>query len=185
MHAEEESLVQRLCLNASDSGDTEIQKKLDEIFLKSRPGEATVAANKEHSLNSLHSLFVTNARVTLEDNLRDLIKEGYKQDKRWADILIQLESTRGRATMVGNHEYRLNHGFIEIKLKDTNEDTRPWRMVVPDIEEAHKKILEELHIVPYAGHLGCHKTLMKLQQNFYWPDHTVEVFDFVLECEVC
>ena len=88
VRAEEESLVQRLRLHAGDSGETEIQKKLDEIFLKSRPGEATVAANEEHSLNSLHSLFVTNARVTLEDNPRDLIKEGYKQDKRWADILI-------------------------------------------------------------------------------------------------
>ena len=97
VRAEEESLVQRLRLNAGDSGETEIQKKLDEIFLKSRTGAATVAVNKENSLHSLHSLFVTNARVTLEDNLRDLIKEGYKQDKRWADILIQLESARGRA----------------------------------------------------------------------------------------
>ena len=122
VRAEEESLVQRLRLNAGDSGDTEIQKKLDEIFLKSRPGEATVAANEEYSLNSLYSLFVTNARITLEDNLRDLIKESYKQNKRWADILIQLEPAQGRATMVGNREYRLNHGFIETKLKDTNKD---------------------------------------------------------------
>ena len=81
-----------------------------------------MAANEEYSLNSLYSLFVTNARITLEDNLRDLIKESYKQNKRWADILIQLEPAQGRATMVGNREYRLNHGFIETKLKDTNKD---------------------------------------------------------------
>ena len=87
--------------------------------------------------------------------------------------------------MVGNREYRLNHGFIEIKLKDTNEDRRPWRMVVPDIDEARRKILEELHVVPYAGHLGYHKTLKKLQQNFFWPDHTVDVRDFILGCDVC
>ena len=32
VRAEEESLVQRLCLNAGDSGDTEIQRILNDIF---------------------------------------------------------------------------------------------------------------------------------------------------------
>ena len=79
----------------------------------------------------------------------------------------------------------MNHGFIEIKLKESAEDRKPWRMVVPDVEEARRKIMEEIHSVPYAGHLGYHKTLKKLQQNFYWPDHTVQVRDFVLGCEIC
>ena len=79
----------------------------------------------------------------------------------------------------------MNHGFIEIKLKESAEDRKPWRMVVPDVEEARKKIMEEIHSVPYAGHLGYHKTLKKLQQNFYWPDHIVQVRDFVLGCEIC
>ena len=39
--------------------------------------------------------------------------------------------------------------------------------------------------MPYAGHLGYQKTLKKLQENFYWPDHTLDVRDFVLSCEVC
>ena len=45
--------------------------------------------------------------------------------------------------------------------------------------------MQEVHSVPYAGHLGYHKTLKKLQENFYWPDHTVDVQDFVLGCEIC
>ena len=24
-----------------------------------------------------------------------------------------------------------------------------------------------------------------LQQHFYWPDHTLEIRDFVLSCEIC
>ena len=37
----------------------------------------------------------------------------------------------------------------------------------------------------HAGHLGYQRTLKKLQENFYWPCHTIEVRDFVLGCEVC
>ena len=45
--------------------------------------------------------------------------------------------------------------------------------------------MQEVHPVPYAGHLGYQKTLKKLQQHFYWPDHTLEIHDFVLSCEIC
>ena len=56
---------------------------------------------------------------------------------------------------------------------------------MPDLEDACRRIMEEIHAGPYVGHLGYHKTLKKLQQNFYWPDHTVDVRDYVLGCEVC
>ena len=180
------SLVQRLKLHEGDKGENEIQKKLDEIFKKSRTGEAVVAAGggDNNSLHSLHPLLVTNARITLEESLRDSIKKGYQEDSRWAEVMIQLESAQGRVTRIGNRDYRLSHGLLEIKVKDS-EDRRPWRLVVPDVEDARRRIMEEIHAVPYAGHLGYHKTLKKLQQNFYWPDHTVDVRDYVLGCEVC
>ena len=181
VRAEEESLVQRLKLGEGNAGDEEIQNKLDEIFKKSRPEEAVAAAIG--GKNSIHSLLTTASRVTLEDELRTSIQKGYLEDQRWAEILSQLHSAQDRRIKVGNRDYRLSHGFIEIRLKD--EDRQPWRMVVPDVPEARRKILEEIHAVPYAGHLGYHKTLAKLQQNFYWPDHTVDVRDYVLGCEVC
>ena len=117
--------------------------------------------------------------------MRNLIKKGYSEDSRWANIMKELESVQVHVTRIGNHDYRLSHGMLEIKVKHVVEDRRPWRLVVPDVEDARKRIMEELHAVPYAGHLGYHKTLKKLQQNFYWPDHTVDVRDFVLGCEVC
>ena len=83
------------------------------------------ASGIPNSLNSLHSLMVTNARVTLEDDLRDSIKMGYKEDKRWAEVLDQLESAQGRVTRIGSCDYRLNHGFIETKVKELAEDRRP------------------------------------------------------------
>ena len=177
-----ESLVQRLKLAEGDQGNEAIQKKLDEIFRKSNPGEAVVAAQIG---NSLPRLFMTSTRVTLEEDLRNDIKRGYTEDHRWADILSQLESAPGKKTTVGNRDYRISHGLLEIRGKDTEDHRQQWKLVVPDVAEARKKILQEIHSVPYAGHLGYHKTLQKLQQNFYWPDHTVDVRDFVLGCEVC
>ena len=75
-------------------------------FKKSRTEDAVVAASEgQNSLHSLHSLLVTNARVTLEDDLRDSIKQSYKQDSRWAEVLEQLESAQGCVTRIGNCEY--------------------------------------------------------------------------------
>ena len=76
VRAEEESLIQHLKLSEGDKGENELQKKLDDIFRKSRIGEAVVAAGEgeQHSLHSLPSLLVTNAHVTLEEGLRDSIK---------------------------------------------------------------------------------------------------------------
>ena len=98
VRAEEESLVQRLCLSEGEQGESEIQRKLDEIFKKSSTGGAVVAVGGEHSLHSFHSLLVTNARVTLEENLRESIKMGYTEDSRLAEIIKQLESAQGRVT---------------------------------------------------------------------------------------
>ena len=53
---------------------------------------------------------------------------------------------------------------------------------MPSIKQ---KLMQEVHAVPYAGHLGYQKTLKKLQQHFYWLDHTLEIRDFVLSCEIC
>ena len=99
-------------------------------------------------------------RVTLEDELRDSIKMGYTTDSRWADIMEQLEFALTRVTTVGGRDYRLNHGLIEVRLD--KEDRQPWRLVVPDVPDARQKILEEIHAVPYSGHLGYQKTLKKL-----------------------
>ena len=57
-------------------------------------------------------------------------------------MLEQLYSAHGKTMTSGNRDYRLNHGFIEIKLKENDEDRQPWKLVVPDVEEAQQKIYE-------------------------------------------
>ena len=75
--------------------------------------------------------------------------------------------------------------MLEVHTRDEDKDIQHWRLVIPDVPEIKRKIMVELHVVPYSGHMGYQKTLKKIQQNFYWPDHTVDVRDFVLGCEVC
>mgnify|MGYP000480071671 FL=1 len=75
--------------------------------------------------------------------------------------------------------------MIELHDREGPENVNRWRLVVPDIPDVKKKIMEEVHAVPYSGHVGYQKTLKKIQQNFYWPDHTLDIREFVLSCPVC
>ena len=72
-----------------------------------------------------------------------------------------------------------------MEVRDSTGQDKKWKIVIPDVPGIKQNILQEIHSVPYAGHLGYQKTLKKLQENYYWPDHTLDVRDFVLSCEVC
>ena len=178
---EEESLIKRLQLHEGDDGDDAIQKKLDKIFAKSKPDLVDMVDQKES--NSRASIMVARSRVTLSQDLRDSIKKGLTEDTKWVDIVNEIESAQ-RAITAGSREYRLYGGLLEMKDTTQQEGTR-WRIVIPDVPEIKKQIMRESHEVPYAGHLGYHKTLQKIQRTFYWPEHTLEIRDFVMGCSVC
>ena len=57
--------------------------------------------------------------------------------------------------------------------------------MIPNDPEIKRTILEEIHSVPYSGHLGYQKTLKQIQKTFYWTDLVLDVRDFVLGCPVC
>jgi len=182
VRAEEESLVKRLQLGEDTSSD---EMRLDKIFARSRPELAqavgTMNATDDHSL---HSLLVTRTRVTLASDMRDAIKRGLREDRRWADIVQQLESGQTHRVQEGSREYRLQRDMLEVHNTERGDGTR-WRLVLPNVPEVKKQIMGELHSVPYSGHLGYQKTLKKVQESFYWPDHTVDIRDFVMGCSVC
>ena len=177
---EEESLVKRLLLG-EDKSDDGIQKKLDQIFAKSRP-EVTQAAGQEDEMGP--SIFVARSRISLARDLRERIKRDTRQDSRWAEVISQLESAQNNELIIGDRTYRLTGGLLEMRDNEKKKRTQ-WRLVVPDVPELKKQIMRELHEVPYSGHLGYHKTLKNIQRSFYWPEHTLDIRDFVLGCSVC
>ena len=141
-------------------------------------------ANSLHSFNSLpSSMFSTRSTIRLDSTLRGEIREGLDNDTRWADILKQLQSTLGQHLQQGAKEYRLTRQLLEVRQCIGID--RTWRLVIIDVPSIKQKLMQEVHAVPNAGHLGYQNTLKKLQQHFYWPDHTLEIPDFVLSCEIC
>jgi hypothetical protein len=48
-----------------------------------------------------------------------------------------------------------------------------------------KEILHELHNHKNSGHLGIAKTLGKLRQRFYWPNHKADIIRWCKHCKVC
>ena len=188
VRATEESMVQRLRLGEGKSTDEDIQKKLDQVFQHGQPESSSEQnkgqANSLHSFNSFRSsIFATRSSIQLDSDLKREIKIGLNNDTRWAEILEQLQSAQGHRQQQGTREYRLARQLLEVR--DCTGKDRKWRLVIPDVPSIKQKIMQEVHSVPYASHLGYQKTLKKLQQHFYWPDHTLEIRDFVLSCEIC
>lgn len=57
--------------------------------------------------------------------------------------------------------------------------------MIPSDQAINGTIMQKVHAVPYAGHLGYQRTLKQIQRIFYWPNLTLEVRDFVLGCGIC
>ena len=192
VRATEESMVQRLRLGEGQSTDEAIQNKLNEIFEQREHPDSSDGQNKQNSqANSFNSsisfsravLSSTRSTVMLESEVKREIRAAYQTDTRWSDLVQQLQTDPSQKKHQGTKQYRLEHQLLEVR-ESTGTDKK-WRIVIPDVPSIKKQILQEIHAVPYAGHLGYQRTLKKLQENFYWPDHTIEVRDFVLGCEVC
>lgn len=63
------------------------------------------------------------------------------------------------------------------------DDENPWKKVVKPDDIA--TVLRDSHDTPQAGHLGRDKTLDRIRQNFYWPGMTLDIKNYVDECETC
>ena len=179
VRALEESMVQRLRLGDGQITDEMIQDKLDDIF-KGQAGKV----NSLHSLNSLSKIFVTRSKISLEPQLRKAILTGLENDTRWSDILSTLQSDKDQKVLKqGKTNFRLAHGFLQMQNVTAQDES--WKVVIPNDPSIKRTILEEIHSVPYAGHLGYQKTLKKIQNSFYWTDLILDVRDYVLGCPVC
>ena len=115
---EEESLVKRLLLG-EDKSDDGIQRKLDQIFARTRP-EVTPRKGQEETQGP--SILVARSQISLAKEMRERIKSGMKQDGRWADIISQLETAQDNELLVGERTYRLHNGLLEMR-----DNEKHWR----------------------------------------------------------
>ena len=126
---EEESLVKRLLLG-EDKSDDGIQRKLDQVFAKSRPEVTQAVGQEAEELGP--SLFVARSHISLAKNLREGIKRGLQEDTRWADLISQLESAQDSIVAIGDRSFWLSSGLLEMQDSGKHRKTQ-WRLVLPDV----------------------------------------------------
>ncbi len=83
-----------------------------------------------------------------------------------------------RATL---DQFALEEGILYL-CKQKAYGTVLYLFVVPS--ELRGEALSYIHIKE-SGHLGQHKTILKAEEFFYWPNLRRNVKEFVKECLVC
>ena len=92
--------------------------------------------------------------------------KGLMNDTRWSDIVHILQSDkRDKFLKQVLYNFRLANSLLEMQNKNAQDNT--WKVVISSDPEIKRIILEEIHSVPYAGHLGYQKTLKQIQKTFY------------------
>ena len=105
----------------------------------------------------------------MEPQLRKTILKGLENDTRWSDIVHSLQSdNKQKVLKQGLSNCRLANSLLEMQNKNAQDNS--WKVVIPNDPEIKQKILEELHNVPYSGHLGYQKMLKQVQKSIYWTE---------------
>lgn len=115
----------------------------------------------------------------------------YPEDSVFGPLYQLLQSSQVVETTppVGLHRRiraNINHFFLEddILYFQPRADA-PRRVCVPDSQDLKDAIIYEHHNVASSGHPGCLKTLLALQDKFYWLHMKKTVKRYVTTCEMC
>lgn len=107
--------------------------------------------------------------------LHDRILKVGQWDEKYMDIMHMLQQSIGIVDQDADYHLRIDCWLI---LKD--------RIYVPNCSELKKLILREFNVKPYSSHPGYHKTLIEINDFYYWPNVNKEVVDFMaigLDCQ--
>ncbi|XP_074040987.1 tropomodulin isoform X2 [Leptinotarsa decemlineata] len=105
---------------------------------------------------------------------RELLKKAQSQDPFCKAIKEQLGQTEERMDDV----YYLSKDGILYRIED-NAD----KLIVPKIYV--KKVLEDFHDSPLAGHQGQQKTLWNIRKRFYWIGMRTDIINYCTRCDAC
>ncbi|TQD92478.1 hypothetical protein C1H46_022039 [Malus baccata] len=72
-------------------------------------------------------------------------------------------------------KYHLDNGFLKYKHRIVIGAESTWR----------RKVFEEHHSTPIAGHEGVLKTYQRLKRGFYWVGMKRNIKEWVAECRTC
>ena len=127
---------------------------------------------------------VQRATVILQPDLNQQINALFTNEEPCSAILEAINNTSYREVSRGRMEYRRRNALLCIHQVDQSEDVEYWHIVIPDGTKC-KKMLRELHSIPYSGHPGVQRTLARVRRGLYWKGQTGDVRIFVKSCPVC
>ena len=122
--------------------------------------------------------FVLNAmtQVPLQvdsSNIQDSIIKGLEKDSHFGTIIAEIKNKPENHDVLSNYTLNDNILFFD------------GRICVPDIKLIKKRILEECHDAPSAGHFGVAKTYDQVARNYYWPGLRKYIKDYIAGCDTC
>lgn len=98
----------------------------------------------------------------------------------WFNGLIQSAVANG---CIGKY-YRIEDNKLFRYVQDMkNLIHQGWKLCVP--QENIEDVMRECHDSPISAHGGCHKTVHKIREKYFWPTIKDDVNRYVKKCEIC
>ncbi len=115
---------------------------------------------------------------------RDEIQEMQREEPRWREMVNYLEGgriPRSKYPIATLDQFSLEDGILYL-CKQKIDGTILYLLIVPN--ELRKEALRHIH-EKESEHLGQHKSILKAENFFYWPNLRKDMKAFVKECVTC
>ncbi|XP_078797929.1 uncharacterized protein LOC144989406 [Oryzias latipes] len=122
----------------------------------------------EHNVQGLNA----DKMWEIPENLAEL----QKQDDTLKHLFKKVKNIDD-VTSMGMDCFIIENGMLYI-LNDNHK-----RLVIP--VNCRPIIMHLAHTVPWAGHLGRHKTYMRVSSRFYWPGMYTDIQSYCMTCPIC
>ncbi|XP_058827009.1 uncharacterized protein LOC131686989 [Topomyia yanbarensis] len=102
-------------------------------------------------------------------------------DPRFDNLLEEIQTDSDRFPdfrIIGDQLYK------NCIMKDeTGGKCHRWKKVIPT--HLRQELIHRYHDIPTAAHLGCERTLHRIQRDHYWPQMATDIRKYVQACDVC
>ena len=170
------------------SSNEAIRAALEEMFAPKEDVQSEGKSDKveENFSEPVAMVMVSRAAIELDEDLRTEIQTAVEADDEYKEILEELRQTDVSEVKTDGGTFKLRHQRLHYHpKKEEYKAGQYWKLVVPNNIEVKKKLLKELHSVPYAGHPGVQRTLIKIREAFFWKGMTRDVREYVEQCPIC